>query len=192
LALYAFVVEVWRVPDDDALMAASLEPLLRPGDWVVVMRRPSVTRGILVRCADPDAPGRFVVARAIAHDGDRIELAGDRVSLDGRQLTQVRACPVPELTVRDPRADAEVSLTCSIEDYGDFPYRTLRVPEALDPKISATADATHWFLVSDNRHVHLDSRDYGPIDPRTCQHIVFLLAGASGLRDAERRLQPIW
>jgi signal peptidase I len=192
LALYAFVFDVWRVPEDDPLLAASVEPALRAGDLVAVVRRPSVTRGVLVRCADPDAQGRFVVARAIARDGDRIEIAGDRVSLDGRPLPQPHECAVPEVSVYDPRAAAAVSLVCSTEDYGDFPYGTLRAPEPSDPTVGATVPASRWFLVSDNRHAHLDSRDYGPIDPRTCQHIVFRLAGASGLRDADRRLQPIW
>jgi signal peptidase I len=192
LVLYAFVVDVWRIPEDDPLLAASIEPTLRAGDLVVLLRRSSVTRGILVRCEDPDAPGRFVVARAIARGGDRIELRNDRVSLDGRPLKQSRDCAKAQASVYNPRTASDVSLACSLEDYGDFPFSTLRSLAPSEPPVVVTIEASRWFLVSDNRHVHLDSRDYGPIDPRTCQHIVFRLAGASGVGDAERRLGPIW
>ena len=192
LVLYAFVVDLWRIPEDDPLLAASIEPTLRVGDLVVLLRRSSVTRGILVRCEDPDAPGRFVVARAMARDGDRIELRNDLVRLDGRPLKQSRDCAKARVSVYDPRTAADVSLACSVEDYGDFPFTTLHSLEPSEPPVVVEVDASRWFLVSDNRHVHLDSRDYGLIDPRTCQHIVFRLAGASGVGDAERRLGPIW
>jgi hypothetical protein len=49
-----------------------------------------------------------------------------------------------------------------------------------------------WYLVSDDRHIHLDSRDYGQIDPATCQHIVFRVASARGFGDADKRLSIIW
>jgi len=42
--------------------------------------------------------------------------------------------------------------------------------------------------VSDDRHVHLDSRDFGQVDPRTCQHIVFRFVGAAGLGDGQEAL----
>jgi signal peptidase I len=79
-----------------------------------------------------------------------------------------------------------------MEDYGDFPFGTLRSLESSEPTVTDTVAAARWFLVSDDRHVHLDSRDFGPIDPRTCQHIVFRLVGPSGIGDSDRRFQPIW
>lgn len=192
LGLYAFIFDVWRIPVDDPLLAASVEPTLQAGDLVVVVRRSSVTRGVLVRCDDPDAPGRFVVARAIARDGDRIEIRNDLVSVDGRPLKQSRDCAKTESTVFDPRTGGEASLVCSMQDYGDFPFATLRSLESSEPTVAETVVRERWFLVSDDRHVHLDSRDFGPINPRTCQHIVFRLVGASGIGDRDRRFQPIW
>src|ERR1017187_9198242 len=90
-----FVSEVWRVPSDAPLLAASIEPTLSAGDLVVVTRRTSVDRGELLRCADPEATGRFVVARAIGRYGDRVELKDDVVSLDGKHVPSPRACDPP-------------------------------------------------------------------------------------------------
>src|SRR5579872_6465256 len=65
LLLYELVFDVWVVPSDDPLLAASIQPTLMAGDVLVVTRHTSVVRGNLLRCDDPQAPGRYVVARAI-------------------------------------------------------------------------------------------------------------------------------
>ncbi|HXN31685.1 MAG TPA: signal peptidase I, partial [Polyangiaceae bacterium] len=192
LVLHLFLFEVWRVPSDDSLLAASIEPTLSAGDLVVVTRRTSVDRGELLRCADPEATGRFVVARAIGRYGDRVELKDDVVSLDGKHVPSPRACDPPSMTVHDPRIDDDVTLSCSVEDYGDVPFSVLRAPERPEPPTHVTVEAGKWFLVSDDRHVHLDSRDYGEIDASTCQHVLFRLVGAAGFGDARRRLIVVW
>jgi hypothetical protein len=46
--------------------------------------------------------------------------------------------------------------------------------------------------VSDDRHIHLDSRDYGQVAPGTCQHILFRIVGPAGFTDAKSRLTVIW
>jgi hypothetical protein len=40
--------------------------------------------------------------------------------------------------------------------------------------------------------MHLDSRDFGTIDPSSCQHIVFRLWGTTGFSDASHRFTIIW
>jgi signal peptidase I len=192
LTLHLFFFEAWRVPTDDPLLAASIEPTLSAGDLVVVTRHSSVARGSLLRCADPDAPARFVIARAIGRFGDRIDLTDDVVSIDGKHTPSPRACDTPTVTVHDPRSDEDVVLACEVEDYGDVPFGALRSHERPDPPASATVEARQWFLVSDDRHVHLDSRDFGPVDPNTCQHVVFRLVGAAGFADSKKRLSIIW
>jgi signal peptidase I len=61
-----------------------------------------------------------------------------------------------------------------------------------EPPTKTTVPAGSWFLVSDDRHVHLDSRDYGEVDPSTCQHVVFRLVGAAGFGDSRKRLSIVW
>src|SRR5208283_4579213 len=169
LLLHIFFFEVWRVPTDDPLLAASIEPTLSAGDLIVVARHSSVSRGDLLRCGDPEAPGRFVVARAIGHPGDRLEMSEEVVSIDGKRMPSPRACDPPRVTVYDPRIGDDVTLDCSQEDYGDMPFSATRAREMPEPPTKTTVAAGRWFLVSDDRHVHLDSRDYGEMDPSTCQ-----------------------
>lgn len=192
LVLYAFVFDVWTVPADDPLLAASVEPTLSVGDVVLLARHTSVSRGNLLRCGDPQAPGRFVIGRAMACFGDRIELRDEVVSLDGRRTPSPRRCEPPDVVVRDPQTSEEVSLVCSIEEYGEMTYSALRAHDHPEPPTKAEVEAGHWFLVSDDRHLHLDSRDFGQIDPVGCQHIVFRLVGAAGFGDAGKRLSIIW
>ncbi len=192
VVLHFLFFEVWRIPTDDPLLAASVEPTLRAGDLVVVTRRTSIGRGDMLRCPDPDSPGRFVVARAIGRHGDRVEVREELVSLDGRRNPSPKACDPPVLTVHDPRNDEDVPLTCSEEDLGDRTFSALRRPERPERPVEATVEATKWFLVSDNRHVHLDSRDYGQVDSDGCQHVLFRLVGAAGFADSQARLTIIW
>jgi signal peptidase I len=192
LVLHLYFLEVWRIPTDDPLLAASIEPTLSAGDIIVMTRRRSIDRGNLVRCSDPQAPGRFVIARAMGRFGDRVDLKDEVVMIDGKHTPSPRACDPPSMTLHDPRTDEDVSLTCSVEEYGDMPFSSLRAAHRTEATTRATVEAGRWFLVSDDRHVHLDSRDYGQIDPGTCEHVVFRLVGAAGFDDSRRRLNIIW
>jgi signal peptidase I len=192
LGLYVFTFDLWRVPSDDPLLAASIQPTLGAGDLVVVSRQPSVSRGNLVRCGDPQAPGRFVVARAIGAPGEQIAIEGDAVSIDRRRVPSPRACDEPSRTVVDPVTNDEIVLSCGVEDYGEMTFNALRSPSGPRPPVSAVVAPGKWFLVSDDRHVHLDSRDYGQLDPADCQHILFRIVGAKGLFDSRTRLTVIW
>jgi signal peptidase I len=189
LLLRQFFV-VWKIPTDDPLLSASIEPTLATGDVVVVVRDASASRGNLLRCTDPDASGRFVIGRAIGRGGDHIELNEESVSIDGHRVSNPRACD--GLTLHDPRDGEDVDLNCSIEESGDRSFSTLRAAQHREPPTKATVEPGLWFLLSDNRHVHLDSRDYGQVDPHTCQHIVFRLVSAAGFGDTSHRLSIIW
>jgi signal peptidase I len=192
LALHLLFFDVWRIPTDDPQLAASIEPTLSAGDLVLVARHTSVGRGELERCADPDAAGRFVVGRAIAHFGERVELNDEVVTLDGRRTPSPRACDPATVILHDPRDDEDVTLACSMEELGDRPFAALRARQRPERPTNALVDGSRWFLVSDDRHIHQDSRDYGQIDPKTCQHIVFRLVSAAGFSDSGRRLSVIW
>src|SRR5579883_1581495 len=84
-ALYLLVFDVWRIPGDDPLLTASIQPVLAPGDLVVLSRHCGIGRGQLLRCTDPQAPGRFVIARAMGEEGDRLVIDGELVSVDGHR-----------------------------------------------------------------------------------------------------------
>jgi signal peptidase I len=56
---------------------------------------------------------------------------------------------------------------------------------------SAKVEAGKVFLVSDNRLMHLDSRDFGQVDVSTCSHIVYRLWGER-FTDSSRRFTILW
>jgi len=191
LVLYIFVFDVWTIPSDDAMESASIEPSLSAGDVVLVSRHTTVTRGNLLRCPDPQAPGRFVIARAIAPNGEHIEISNEVVTIDGKRMPSPRACDTPVFLIHDPQTDQDVNLRCSIEDYGERDFWAMRSDQP-EPPTKALVEPGRWFLVSDDRHVHVDSRDFGQMDVSTCQHIVFRIEGRAGMGDEKKRLNVIW
>jgi signal peptidase I len=192
LAVYLLLYDVWTVPTDDPLLSASVEPTLTAGDVVLVARHGSVGRGDLLRCADPQAPGRFVVARAIGTDGEHVELNGEVLTVDGHRTPSPHACAAPTVTLTDPRTSEAVTLSCSTEEYAGIDFSAIRSGDHPESPKLAIVETGKWFLVSDDRHIHLDSRDYGQIDPTTCQHITFRLVSAQGWGDKKARLTVIW
>jgi signal peptidase I len=192
LVLYAVVFDVWTVPIDDPMESASIEPSLSAGDVVLLSRHTSVDRGDLLRCADPQAPGRFVIARAIAAPGETLELREEMVTVDGKRLPSPRACDTPTVLIHDPQSNDDLTLHCTTEDYGDRDFSALRAVEHVEAPTKALVEAGRWYLVSDDRHVHVDSRDFGQIDPATCLHVVFRVVSRAGFGDSKKRLGIIW
>jgi signal peptidase I len=195
LVLYAFFFDYWVVPADDPLLTAAIAPTLAPGDVIVVTRRTTIDRGNLLRCPDPQAPGRYVIARAIARWGDQLDLSGENVSIDNHTTPSPRACEPAEVTVHNPATDQDQVLACSIEEYGEMTYSALRARAFPEPFHKVTVEVGRWFLVSDDRHVHLDSRDFGTVEAGPaggCQHIVFRIVGSGGFFDSKTRLSIIW
>lgn len=190
--LYALAFDVWRVPAEDPLLAASIEPTLSAGDLVVVTRRGGAARGDLLRCPDPQAPGRFVIGRAMGSAGEHVEIRDEVVSIDNSHTPSPRRCEPPTVRIHDPQTDEDVVLASAAEEHGEMEYCVLHSADHPEPPTTATVEPGRWFLVSDDRHVHLDSRDYGQIDTQDCQHVVFRLAGAAGFGDAQKRLTVIW
>jgi signal peptidase I len=192
LVLYEGFFDVWTVSADDPLLAAAIEPTLSAGDVVVLTRRTEVSRGDLLRCDDPQAPGRYVVARAIAKFGDSIEV-GESVLIDGKRTSSPRSCDPPTVVMRDPQTNEDETLVCAVEEFGEMNFEALRSNVHPLPPVKAPVEAGKWFLVSDDRHIHLDSRDFGQVEARTCKHIVFRIVSAAGfLADPKKRLTVIW
>jgi signal peptidase I len=112
--------------------------------------------------------------------------------VDGRHPPSPRACDTPTISIRDPQTNEDVVLGCAVEEYGDGSYSVLRAFVSPEPSTKALGEPGRWYLVSDDRHIHLDSRDFGQVDSATCEHIVFRLLGANGFADREKRLSIIW
>lgn len=190
LLLHFYVLEIWTIPVDDPLLTASLAPTLRGGDTLVVMRDNGVERGQLVRCKDPQSPERFVVARAIARTGEVVEIHGESVTVDRRRMPSPRGCD--RVKVFDPIHNEEVDLDCAVEEFAGKDFQVVHTHAFPEPPTISTVDFGKWFLISDDRHIHLDSRDYGAVDPTTCQHIALRLVGPAGIGDSDTRFTFVW
>ena len=193
LILYATVFDVWIVPNDDPSFTASILPVLAPGDVLLVTRHGGApTFETLEKCDDPDAPGRFVVGRVAGVAGQKIEISRDAMRVDTHNVSIASGCTPSEVTVENPRSHELVTLNCMRTDSGGLSHGLLRGSDGYEADFSATVDPNRVFLVSDDTHFHQDSRDYGQIDPATCQHIVFRLMGEGGITDGSRRFTLLW
>ncbi len=183
LGLYLTVIDFWTVPGDDAALSASILPTLVAGDLVVISKEGIPEISNLVRCVDPDSPDRFVVARVIAHNGDPITIAAGTANSKGRRSPSPRRCTEPVMSVTSKDGEA-LALDCWQESYDGANFEVLRSPEASTAEpFEGKAEVGKFFVVSDNRALHLDSRDYGQFEPRLCRRIYFRLWGAAGITE---------
>ena len=191
LVLYLTVFDAMTIPNDDPSASAAMEPTLSAGDHILTFRSATLKVGYLVRCADPDAPGRFVIGRLGGVGGDTVEVSGLALIVNGKHVASPRRCDQAQVMMRHPITGTDLKLTCAIEDTGGTEHEMLSYAEGHETTKSVV-EIGKYYLISDNRFLHVDSREYGPVDPATCQHIVYRLWGASGYFDASRRYKVIW
>jgi signal peptidase I len=170
---YLFVFDVPAVPAQDARLTASIEPLLRPFDRVVTRRKAVPHTGDLARCALPKAPGAFAIARVFGVEGQTVEVLNERVAVDGRAPVARGDCGT--VTVAHPATKQPVTLSCSVEEAEGSTYRVLTHPSVRPGHTRVKVESGFVFLVSDDRHLHLDSRDFGPLEAALCEPIVWHL-----------------
>ena len=158
--------DFWSVPGEEKI-AMSLEPNGHAGDTLLVLRAGVSAAGHLVRCADPGGRG-YVVARMVAANGERVSLSRENVSVDGRSTTS-RVCDgAPFVFLRHPATGREAKMHCSVEEM-NHGTAVLTAADFPEPDSSYLTEAGRAFLVSDNRHFHHDSRDFGQVDQASCR-----------------------
>ncbi len=191
LVLRIFLFKVWTIPDD-AILGASLAPTLSSGDVVLVLTRGERGLGDLVRCTDPEDPQRWVVGRIYGVEGDRISVSGGFVTLNGRRYTTTESCVENKVDTVDPRSGAPAKVSCSrVELGGGWHFMGLG-PDAGDPPREHVVGPGRFFLISDNRSYHEDSRDFGAVLKATCiDRVTFRLWGKEGFGDAKGRFDVI-
>jgi signal peptidase I len=191
--IYYAYADVWTVPSDDPRQLVSIEPTLKGGDVLLVARHGLPSEGDLVRCVDPDEPRRWVVARLVGVSGSTLELDGQTFSTPGSRPRSDTACETRALT--NPANGEEVSLSCRNEEFAGREYQSLtHAGDGADPDSSSHVVVApgRSFLLSDDRYLHVDSRDYGSVPAASCHRILFRLWGAEGFTDASRRFDIVW
>lgn len=191
LLLHLFVVEAWLVPEGEAdeALAASVEPTLRSGDRVLVLRRTVPRPGQLARCASPTDPSRFVVGRVIGREGDVVDVRGENSFVNGKVLHARQSC-TPRM-VTEPKTGRGLELSCAVFETGGTVYAVLSSRTSAAPSVPVRVEAEMLFLASDNRYLHEDSRDFGLVDASSCAPVVARLWGASPFDEA-RRFDRLW
>lgn len=187
LLLYLFVFDTWVVPGDDPIFAVSVAPQLAPNDRIL-LRRGSVPRvGELARCRQAD--GRWVVGRVFGDAGSTVQIQNESVSVNGQGFGARHGCP--PVTLVHPVSAQPIELTCAVEENPAWTYSVLRHRDYPEGDSMAQVPEGQLYLVSDNRALHQDSRDFGTVDATTCEHIVYRLWGDTFL-DASRRFTLLW
>lgn len=185
---YGVFVDTWTITEDDPRLAASLAPNAAVGDSVLVSRDFGARLGWLVRCPDPLASDRYVVGRVIGTYGQELTIDHGRLMVNHHLASTTSSCLETKVPVFNPAVGADVEEYCSFEEVGSSRHATLALPNAVETKFETRVNSGQVFLASDNRTLHYDSRDYGQVDPNTCQHIVFRLVGPNGWSDSDHRL----
>jgi signal peptidase I len=189
LLLYLFVFDTWVIPSDDPLLTASIAPTLSPDDRILTRRGSSPVTGELVRCFMPDGSGKYTIGRVFGLGGDSVEVNNERVAVNGVSPKTRFGCGIVSV-VHPVSGDAE-ALTCTVEDNGSFVYSVLAHPEFREGQRIAKVEPQKLWLVSDDRHIHKDSRDFGSVDVTSCEHVVFRLWGQT-FGDASHRFNVLW
>ncbi|MFO0671274.1 MAG: signal peptidase I [Polyangiaceae bacterium] len=186
------VVEVWTIPTDDPQLNVSIEPNLSAGDVVLVGRHSRPDPGELVRCLDPDAPGRFVVARVVAVSGDEVSFIQDLMRVNNKREPTGSPCEPQRVMMTAPANQAEVEIGCNYEEFAGRTQGIMRGVTDHDGDFNGKVETGRIFLASDNRRLHLDSRDFGQLNPDTCLQIVYRLWSQAGIMDGKRRFTFLW
>jgi signal peptidase I len=191
LLLYLFLFDTWVLPGNDPLFVTSILPTLYPEDRLVISRNSSgdLKTGQLARCASPEPGGDWIIGRVMGKAGDNVEINQGRVLVNGKGIPSRHQCD--PVKVAHPVSGQEITLSCHVEDNGQWTYSYLFSSEYADGPRSALVEPGKVFVVSDNRHIHKDSRDFGQVDVSTCEHIVFRLWGDSFV-DGKRRFTVLY
>lgn len=189
LVMRVTAFDVWTMPDD-LFLGASTAPTLAAGDTVLMLRRGTPGFGDLVRCPDPQDATRFVVGRIAGLEGDVVEVEGRKLTVNERTYESESACSVPKLYVKHPETLRDNELRCDVVPMGGgWHYRASAMTPFSEQKKTATVKPGMVFLVSDNRAMHDDSRDFGLVPRDTCtQRPVFRLWGKTGWSDDASRM----
>jgi signal peptidase I len=183
----------WQLPVNDRYFEASVTPTLRGGDWVVLWRATASKYGDLVLCPEPKT-NRPVIGRIIGEQGDHLKLEGSSLTVNGAPIRDESGCD--KFHVRDPATGGDSEQSCTLENVGGRVHQRgdVAAPQGDDRISAAEFDVPNGqvFLVSDNRAMPWDSREFGPVDRALCvETIVFRLVSKDGFFDVPNRLSLI-
>lgn len=186
----ATAIRWWRIPEGDPYLDASIAPTLRGGDLVILWRLSSPKFGDLVVCPEPKAPDRHVIGRIVGESGDQVKVEGQMISVNGRAAETETACSPRTFKVVHPSSKKELEQNCDIEAVAGVAHMRGGTSGhgVLPPPVDQRVADDKVFLLSDNRLLPYDSRDFGLVDRDSCtESVVFRLVSKDGWGDSEAR-----
>jgi signal peptidase I len=190
LLLYLFLFDVWTIPaGTDKAFGAAMLPTVTVNDTVLIQRGRRPNFGELARCSNPLVSGSFVVGRVFGRAGDRVEITEGHVVTNGQVLKARHACPA--VTMQHPVTENLITLNCGVAETGAWSFSYLTSDTLSGGNHATVVEAGKVYLVSDNRVMHQDARDFGLVDETTCEHVVYRLWGEK-FTDSSRRFTLLW
>jgi signal peptidase I len=185
------VMKVWTIPDDPVL-GLSMAPTLNAGDTVILWTVGERAFGELVRCPDPEDPQRWVVGRIVGMSGDVIEVSQGILKVNGTRYNVSDACQTSQFTLTDEKGNT-FEATCSrVEMAGGWHFRSMVKGHTPERVVKHEVGPGRFYLLSDNRSLHDDSRDFGAIDAATCKELIsFRLWDHQGFFSADQRFEYV-
>ncbi len=176
----------WTVPDDPFL-GASVAPTLAGGDMVIVLESGERTSSDVVRCRDPEDAQRWVVGRIYGGANDKVKIEKGVVSLNGKRYAPQDACTDSQVPTINPATGVSKTLRCSRVEFAGGWHFIASSSDVDSSPSEHTVGPGRYFLVSDNRVHHDDSRDFGAVPVETCSgKILFRLWGKDGFTSKGR------
>ncbi len=190
--LRATCMITWQVPDD-SILGLSIAPTLDRGDTIVLWTVGERGFGELVRCTDPEDPQRWVIGRVLGLAGDHVIVAPNGVvSVNGTRYNTSDACQVSSFQLSDDKGNQYTGTCSRVEMAGGWHFRALVQGESAEAEVKHEVGPGKVYLVSDNRSLHDDSRDFGTLDASTCKdQILFRLWGKEGFFSTKHRFEYI-
>ena len=159
LGVRKYVYEAFYIP------TRSMNPNILAGDRILVnkkvLRETFPERGDLIAFRNPQPTGgQTFIGRVVAVAGDRIEIRGSEVEVNGKKLERERVPPEAVDRIRT-QIDGQVFY----ESNGGRRYKVLFSNGTPADKKDVTIEvpARSVFVMGDNRNLSRDSRYYGPI-----------------------------
>ncbi|RME26622.1 MAG: signal peptidase I [Deltaproteobacteria bacterium] len=145
----------WWVFDLCIVSSDTMQPGLSRGDLLLLSRRSVPVPGDVV-LFDLSGDGQRTLGRVVAVGGERVEITGGEVRVDGRAL---RVGPARRAAV--PWAGAVEEVEVVVEARGDRRWEVVDDHGQADP-IVVPAEA--YYVLADHRRAGRDSRSWGPIE----------------------------
>lgn len=176
LFIRSFVLSAYRIPS--LIMA----PSLVAGDFIFAYKLPfgiippfmedtnrwggrSPQRGEVVILSCPGVAEKSCIRRVIGLPGDRVELQGKRLILNG-QMAQYESASAGFTSIQD-LGDYNVALN---ESWGGIHHSILIGPRADRENFGpVVVPPGHLWVLSDYRDMGEDSRDWGPVSTRSLE-----------------------